>query len=104
MDLAVAVVVRRQVASRVAREHLERQRLDLDDPGVADPPAGKLARQRLERAHHLEVLADVVLGQRDDLRAAIGVQRDESIGFEQPERLAQRRARHAELHAKGPAR
>ena len=59
-------------------------------------PARELARLRLEAAHHLEALADVGFGQRHHLRAAIGLQRHQALGGEQPQRLAQRRARHAQ--------
>ena len=93
---AVDPVVRRQVAARVAREHLEGQRLHLGDLLRRHVAAGEFARQRFERAHHLEALADVVVGQRDDLRAAIRLQLDQVLGGEQAERLAQRRARGAQ--------
>ena len=99
VDLAIAVVVRGQIAPCVAREHLERQRLDLGDLGGRDALARKLARQRLQRAHELEALADVGLRQAHHLGAAIGTEHHEAIGLEQPERLAQRGPRHAEFHA-----
>jgi hypothetical protein len=96
VDQPVDPVVRRQVAPGVAREHLEGQRFHLGDLLRDDLAAGQFPGERLERAHHFEAFADVVVGQRDDLGAAIGLQLDEMLGGQQAERLAQRRARGAQ--------
>ena len=95
VDHAVQAVITRQVAPRMAGEHLEGERLDLGNLLDGDMQAGKLPRHRFQSAHHLEAFADVVVGKPHDLRAAIGLKLDQALGGEQSERLTQRCARYA---------
>jgi len=50
VDLLIAAEIRGELAAGVVRQHLVVQRPDLGDVGIARLGAGKLARERFERA------------------------------------------------------
>ena len=71
----------------------------LGDVGVARDAAGEPRGERLEHREHVEHVAHVLRVNRAHDRAARRHQLDQPFAREELERLAQRRARHAELRA-----
>ena len=99
VDGLVQLVIGQPVAALIAVQHPVMQRPHLRDPGVARLRAGDQAGLLLQHADDLEHVAHLAGAELLDHRAACRDQLDQPLGGQILDRLAQRRAGHAQLLA-----